>query len=122
MVSRWLAAAGVLVSALVHLQLWWQGFRVIDVVGPLFLVNAVAGVAITVAVLVWRHWLALLAAAGFAAATLTAFVLSTTVGFFGVHERWSGGPVITAAVAEVVALAAGLVGLARESGAGRLGR
>jgi hypothetical protein len=36
-----------------------------------------------------------------------------TVGLFGVHEMWAGGPVFTAAAAEVVAIIAGAIGLLR---------
>ncbi len=53
------------------------------IIGPLFLVNVVAGVVIAIAVLVWRHWLPLLAAAGFGAATLVAFLPDRTIGLFG---------------------------------------
>lgn len=62
--ARGMAAAGVLLSAAVHLDLWdLQDFRQIDTIGPLFMVNVVAGLVVGVAVVVWRHWLAPLAAA-----------------------------------------------------------
>jgi hypothetical protein len=101
---RVIVAAAILVSGAVHLKLWADGFRDISVIGPLFLLNAVAALVIAVAVLLWRSWPPLLVAAGFGASTLVAFVISATVGLFGVHEVWSGGYVITANVAELVAL------------------
>lgn len=85
---RVLAVAGLLGSAWVHYALWRDGFSDTPVVGPLFLVNAVAGVVIALAVLFWRHWLPALATAGFGAATLGAYVLSVTVGFFEIHEQF----------------------------------
>jgi len=106
---RMLVAAGVLVSGIVHLKLWFDGFRDIDVIGPSFMLNAVAGAVIAVLLLAWRHWIPLFLAVGFGASTLGAFVISATVGLFGVHERWTGGAVLTAAVAEVVAVIGGLV-------------
>jgi len=106
---RMLVAAGVLVSGIVHLKLWFDGFRDIDVIGPSFMLNAVAGAVIAVLLLAWRHWIPLFLAVGFGASTLGAFVISATVGLFGVHERWTGGAVLTAAVAEVVAVIDGLV-------------
>src|SRR6266699_761517 len=60
--SRGLAAAGVFLAAVVHLDLWVQGFRSIATIGPLFMLNFVGGMIIGVGVLVWRHWLPGLAA------------------------------------------------------------
>lgn len=113
MILRVVTAAAVLVSAAVHLRLWFEGFRDIAVIGPSFMLNAAAGLVIAVALVAWRHWLPWFLAAGFGAATLAAFVVSATVGLFGVHEVWTGGAVLTAAVSEVVALAGGLLGLLR---------
>lgn len=107
--ARWITGAAVLVSAVVHLQLWAQGMRDVDVVGPAFLLNGVGGVLIAVAVVAWRHWLPLLAAAGFGAATLGAFAMSRTVGLFGVHETIWTSEAVTSAVAEVLAIAGALV-------------
>jgi hypothetical protein len=114
MIVRVVTAVAVLVSAVVHLQLWLDGFRDIAVIGPSFLLNAGAGAVIALLLLTWRHWIPPLLAVGFGLATLGAFVLSTTVGLFGVHEVWSGRPVLTAAISEVVAALGGLVLLALE--------
>jgi hypothetical protein len=105
---RIVVAAAVLVSGLVHLKLWADGFRDTSVIGPLFLLNAVAGLVIAVGVLRWRSWPPLLVAVGFGASTLGAFAISASVGLFGVHEVWNGGAyAITANVSELVAVAAG---------------
>ena len=111
---RMLAAVGVLVSAAVHLWLWFDGYRDIEVIGPAFMLNAVAGVVIAGLLLAWRHWIPLFLAVGFGASTLGAFIVSATVGLFGVQESWTGGAVLTAAASEVVAILAGLVALAQE--------
>ena len=111
--ARGLAAAGVLLSADVHFDLWCAGgFRDIDKIGPLFLLNAVGGLVIGLAVLVWRHWLPALAAAGFGAVTLIAFYLSISPGLFGLHEQASGEPQVLAEISEYVALVFGLVAAA----------
>lgn len=90
---RWLlravVAAGLLGSAWVHYVVWQDWASETEVVGPLFLVNVVAGVVIAIAVLVWHHWLPVLAAIGFGVATLGAYVLSLTTGFFGVTEQFA---------------------------------
>ena len=118
-VARALTAASVLLSAVVHLEVWAMGMRQVDVVGPAFLLNAVGGLAIGIAVLVWRHWLPLLAAIGFGAATLGAFVMSMTVGFFGVTEQVWGVPQVLSAVSEVLAIVLALVALAAERSGSR---
>lgn len=115
MTLRALTAAGVLVSGLVHLYLWFDGFRDVSVVGPLFLLNAVAGVVLAIAVMTWRHWIPLFVAAGFGASTLGAFVISATVGLFGVQEVFWGTWQVIAAVAEIVAVVAGLAALWQEN-------
>jgi hypothetical protein len=115
MTARLVAAAAVLVSAYVHLHLWLDGERDLHVVGPAFMVNAVAGVVIAVLLVRWRHWLAPLLAAGFGLSTLVAFTTATTgLGLFGDHEKWEGPYVWMAAAAEVVAIAVGLYAFATE--------
>jgi hypothetical protein len=101
---RVLAAAAVLVSAAVHLYLWFDGMREADVVGPAFMLNAVGGAVIALLLVVWRHWIPPFLALGFGLSTLTAFVIAASVGLFGVEESWTGWAVWTAAVAELVAI------------------
>jgi hypothetical protein len=107
MTMRVLAAVAVLVSAAVHLYLWIDGMRSVDVVGPAFLFNAVAGAVIAVLLVFWRHWIPPFLALGFGLSTLGAFLIAVTVGLFGVHEHWTGWAVWTAAIAEVVAIVLG---------------
>lgn len=110
---RVLAAVAVLVSAAMHLYLWIEGYRDIEVIGPAFLLNAVGGAVIAVLVLVWRHWIPAFLTLGFGASTLGAFVVSTTVGLFGVQEQWRGWEVWTAAISEAAAILLGAALLAR---------
>lgn len=117
---RVIVAAAVLVSGAVHLKLWMDGMKDISVIGPSFLLNAVAALVIAVGVLLWRSWLPLLAAVGFGAATLVAFLISATVGLFGVHEVWTGGYVVSAYVSELVALVVGCWALYAEGWVGML--
>lgn len=110
---RGLAAAGVLLSAVVHLDLWdVQDFRQIDTIGPLFLLNAIGGLALGLVILVWRHWLPVLAAAGFGVTTLVAFWISVVRGLFGLKEVATGSAQILAEVAEIVAVVFGLAAAA----------
>jgi hypothetical protein len=104
-----------IVSAVVHLYLWNDWAKDVDVVGPAFLLNGFGGIVLAVLVLVWRHWLPLLGAIGFGVATLTAFIISTTPsGFFEVHERWTGTAVWLAAISEIGAIVLGLAAIALE--------
>ena len=64
-----LLIACLMLSAVVHLDLWAGGMKTLDVVGPAFLLNGVGGLVLGVLVLVWRHWLPLLGAVGFGVAT-----------------------------------------------------
>ncbi len=107
-VLRGLTSAGVLLSAVVHLDLYAGGFSTVAVIGPLFLLNAIAGLILGIAVLVWRHWVPAFLAAGFAAVTVIAYWYSVLFGLFGVREVMGGWSVILAEVAEYVALAVGL--------------
>ena len=105
--SRGLAAAGVLLSAVVHLDLWQQGFRNIHAIGPLFLLNSSGALVIGVTFLAWRHWLP--AAAGVGAATVLAFWISVVHGLFGVTDVATGTSEI---LAEYAATAFGLAAAA----------
>ena len=115
MTLRLLAATAVLVSAAVHLYLWFDGMRDSDVVGPAFMLNAVGGAVIALLLVAWRHWVPALLALGFGLSTLTAFVIAATVGLFGVQQGWTGWAVWTAAVAEVVAIVTGALLLLRDN-------
>jgi hypothetical protein len=104
----------VLLSAGVHLELWAEGFNQLKVVGPAFLLNAIGGFAIGLAVLVWRHWIPVVLAIGFGLATLAAFAMSVTVGLFGLHEVLYGVPQMTAGIAEIIAVVFGVAVLVVE--------
>jgi hypothetical protein len=105
----------------IHLDLWWDGYRTIDVIGPAFLLNAIAGFGLAALLLVTPRplvpWVAVLGAL-MAAGTL-AGLLSTTVGLFGFREStaaalwWESFWVEVAAVVVLAALAA--VGRARHT-------
>lgn len=103
-VLRWLAADAILVSGYEHYDLWRGGYKLIPVIGPLFVLNFVAAIVIA-GLLLWRgHALILALAAGFAATTLGAFILSVTVGLFNFTEAMSGPAQGVSGVVEIAAL------------------
>lgn len=111
---RVVLAVCVVASAVVHLILWNDGMKNVDVVGQAFLLNGVAGVVLGVLLLVWRSAWPLLGAIAFGAATLGAFVVATTVGLFGVHSRWEGTNEWVSAITEALAIVLGIVAIVVE--------
>lgn len=110
---RGLAAAGVLLSAVVHLDLYdLQDFRQVATIGPLFLLNGLSGIVLGVLVTTWRHWLPALGAAGFGAVTVIFFWISVVHGLFGLKETATGPSQVLAQVAEYTAVLFGLLAAA----------
>ena len=95
--ARWVAALLLRLTCVallawigaVHLHLWLEGYRQIPTDGPLFLLDAVAGLALGALLLVWGAPLTGLVAAGYTAGTLTALLISLSVGLFGFRESIS---------------------------------
>lgn len=86
---RLLGAALLAAMGWIHLDLWLAGYRGIDVIGPAFLLNTVAGFGLGVLLLVTPRpllrWVAALGALT-ALGTLGGLLLATTVGLFGFVE------------------------------------
>jgi hypothetical protein len=105
--TRLVGALAALVSAAVHLYLWFDGVKDQGTVGALFVVNVFAGVAIAIMLMRWQHWIPLLLLAGFGASTLGAFLIAATVGLFGIETGWSWYAWL-AAIVEVIAVICGV--------------
>jgi hypothetical protein len=105
-----LASVGLLAwIGYIHWVLWQappggQGYKFIPTDGPFFLVDAIAGVVLAVALLVWPRPLVGLLSAGFVASTILALVISLTVGLFRFHEGISAHYVVLALVWESIAV------------------
>ena len=76
-------------SSYVHFHLWdIGGYRHIATIGPLFLMQSIAGLVIGVLVIaVRRVWTALLGL-GFALSTVAGFLISVEHGLFGFQDSW----------------------------------
>ena len=82
-------AAFLVWSAVIHLELWSDGYKDISVIGPLFLVQAIASIVVGVAVVALR-WLVMLAVGAVAGvATAVGLLLTVYVGLFGYTESLS---------------------------------
>lgn len=113
-VLRIAGAALLAAMAWIHLELWTDGYRDIDVIGPAFLLDVIAGAGLAVLLLVTPRapvpWVAI-AGALTAAGTLTGLLLATNVGLFGFTEStaarlwWESFWVELAAVVVLAALA-----------------
>ena len=124
-IARWavlaLAATGaafLVWSAVIHLELWSDGYRDISVIGPLFLVQGIVCIILGAAIVAFR-WLALLVAGAVTGvATAVGLLLSVYVGLFGYTESLSV-PYATLSLAVeftaafVLLVAAALLGLGR---------
>jgi len=106
-----LAAAGVLLSADVHLELWLQGVRLDAVFGPLFLATAAAGLVVGILCVAWPSRGAAAAAAVFGAMTFGALLMSSAVGLFGLHETLDALPQQLSLASEATAAIAGSAAL-----------
>jgi len=106
-----IAAAGTLaVSAAVHLHLWMIGYKQLPNIGPLFLLQAVAGFVLSVALILTRRvWVAVLSF-GFVGATIGGFLMAVYVGLFHFRDSWSApfaGMAFAYEIASLALLAAG---------------
>jgi hypothetical protein len=90
-------------SAGIHLYLWTQGYRDIATIGPLFLLHAISGAILALALLTTPiRFLTIVSALGalFAAGSLAALILSLTVGMFGFTETPNAELVTTTLIVE----------------------
>lgn len=99
-------------SAYIHFHLWaaTDDYRSIPTIGPLFLVQSIAGLVIGLGVIVLRRLWAALVGIGFAVLTVAGFLASVAHGLFGFEDSWQAPFAVEAFVVEVAA--AGLLALA----------
>jgi hypothetical protein len=86
---RWVGALLLAAVAVVHGRLWLDGYRSLDVIGPLFALDTVLAALLAAAVVLTprRHLtLVALAGAALAAGTAGGLLLTTRVTLFGFRE------------------------------------
>ncbi len=92
-------------SAYVHFHLWGEtdGYRSIPTIGPLFLLQSIAGLVIGLGVIAVRRVWAAVISMGFALSTLAGFVISVAHGLFGFKDSWLAPYAKEAFMVEVIA-------------------
>jgi len=121
-----LAALGVLIAGFEHARLWHRGYAEVEVVGPLFLLNAIASAAVVVLLAFDRVTLFVLGALGICIGSIVSILISHNGSFFEFREGGydTGAKIILAAevAATVLALAAVAIGAVRPDRSPRTGR
>ena len=108
-------AGGVLVTAaaVIHLRLYYSfGYRSIPTIGPLFLLQGIAGVVLGPAVAVLRRPAACLLGAGYMASSIGGFLTALWFGLFGFSDGFYAPYAGMAFTVEVVGLVVLLAGAA----------
>jgi hypothetical protein len=77
-------------SAYIHFHLWGEtdGYRSIATIGPLFLLQSIAGLVIGLGVIAVRRLWAAVIGIGFALTTLAGFLVTVAHGLFGFKDSW----------------------------------
>lgn len=105
-IARVAAALFVLVGGGVHFQLWRTGYRGIEYIGPLFIVNVSVSALLILAIVLRSDIRIALAAMVFSLGSIVALVMSRTSGLLGFTERAWTDLAVQALTAEVGALVA----------------
>jgi hypothetical protein len=86
-----LALGGLLLvwSGYIHFHLWdSEGYRHVATIGPLFLLQSIAGLILGALILAIRRVWAALLGLGFALSTVAGFLISVECGLFGFMDSW----------------------------------
>jgi hypothetical protein len=79
-------AALIVTTASIHLHLWLNGYRHVPRLGPLFLAQAITGLAAGPFIAVTRYLLVVAGGAIYMVASAVGLILSATIGFVGIHD------------------------------------
>ncbi len=91
-------------TAVIHLHLWLAGYREVPRLGPLFLAQAIAGLALAPTLAVGRQLGLVIGGAIYMAASALGLILSATAGFLGIHDGLGVPWATPALVVELVGL------------------
>jgi uncharacterized metal-binding protein len=108
-----IAALGVLVAGFQHARLLHRGYAHVEIVGPLFLMNALGSTVVVLALIVRRVWVFVLGALSICAPSLVSIALShSSTGFLGFREGGYDPDALVIVFAELAAVVFALAGAA----------
>jgi hypothetical protein len=108
-----LAAAAVLVAGFQHARLYHRGYAEVEIVGLLFVMNAIGSTGVVLALIFDRVWLFVLGTLSICAPSLVSIAISHSSGFFGLREGGYAADALVIVAAEVVAVVLALAGATR---------
>ena len=111
-----LAAVCVLVAGLQHARLFHRGYAEVEIVGLLFLMNAIGSTVVVLMLIFERVWLFVLGALSIGVPSLVSIALSHSSGFLGFREGGYDADARVIVVAEVAAVLLALAGAAKAAG------
>jgi hypothetical protein len=98
-----LAAIAVGVAGFEHARLFHRGYAEVEIVGPLFILNAIGSTAVILMLVAKRVWLFVLGALSIVVPSLVSIYISHTAGFFGFREGGYDDAMTLIVVAEIAA-------------------
>ena len=108
-----LAAVGVLVAGFQHGRLFHRGYAEVEVVGLLFILNAIGSLAVALLLVAERVWLFVLGTVAICVPSLASIAVShSAVGFLGFREGGYDAEALVIVAAEVWAVVFALLGAA----------
>ena len=107
-----LAAACVLVAGFQHARLYHRGYAEVEIIGPLFLANAVGSTVVVLTLVVNRGALFVLGALSICAPSLVSIAISHSSGLFGFREGGYDADALVIVAAELAAVVLALLGAA----------
>jgi mono/diheme cytochrome c family protein len=117
-----LAALGVLVAGAQHARLCHRGYAEVDVVGLLFLLNAIGSLVVVLALVFDRVWIFVPGTVSICLPSLASIAVShSSIGFLGFREGGYDPDALVIVVAEVAAVVFALVGGAAAMRGGKTG-
>ena len=107
------AAVGVLVAGMQHGRLFHRGYAEVEIVGPLFVMNAIGSLVVVLALVAGRVWIFVLGTVSICVPSLVSIAIShSSLGFPGFREGGYDPDALVIVIAEIAAVAFALIGAA----------